>query len=169
MEENGRRAANGLRAIATAEALLRAQDLDSNRLMDYWTGDVAQLHFMAPKGKPIGLITPALAAADAKPLKPSAAPASYAGYWFVALEKDEGVEPSEQEYRVDTDGKTGKTHNHARFGFCAYPSEYGSTGLLTYIVNEDNSVLSRDTGGKPVLRRPANPERNGWSPERPVR
>ena len=76
MKENGRRAAHGLRAIATAEVLLRAQDLDSNRLMDYWTGDVAQLHFMAPKGKPIGLIDKALAAADAQPLKPTPDPAA---------------------------------------------------------------------------------------------
>jgi len=58
----------------------------------------------------------------------------------------------------------GKVHNHSRFGFCAFPAEYGATGNRTFILSEGNTVFVKDTQGEPVLEWPTDDElRAGWS------
>ena len=37
------------------------------------------------------------------------------------------------------------------FGFLAYPAEYRSSGVMTFIVNEDGVVYQRDLGEKTVV------------------
>lgn len=142
-------AVGALKTLASAEADFRANDRDGNREQDFWVGDVSGLHraFIAPD-RPARLIEAAVAAADAAPIQAPGlakhaadAPRPYAGYLFVALKgwKDGAtVRPY--------DG--GGHRNLSRFGFAAYPAQYPTSGTLTYILSEGNTVFARDTGGK---------------------
>jgi hypothetical protein len=56
----------------------------------------------------------------------------------------------------------GGGRNPAKFGFCAYPAPYGSSGRLTFVVNESNIIYRLDTRGKPVQQFPALPEAEAW-------
>ncbi len=150
-------AASALKIIASAEASFRSDDRDGNGINDFWTGDVAGLYLLVPKGDrfPIRAIGITLASADAAPLPRDAGatpapPLPRHGYWYRALRKDRSA-PAPQEYAVDTSGAGGpKTFNRNRFGFVAYPAEYGVSGLRTLIINESTSVFWKDTQGEPV-------------------
>ena len=48
----------------------------------------------------------------------------------------------------------GKVHSTQRFGFCAYPTGFGSNRKRTYIVNEWSTGYWKYTKGKPVLEWP---------------
>jgi len=168
-----RQASACLKTIATAEADFRSNDRDGNRINDFWTADVAGLFTIqpAPGGGSIKLIEASVAAADAAPLDDGAADGKYvgiekfatrapkSGYSFLAMTLDRSVKPAEP-YRTDTqgEGKWGKVHNNSRFGFCAYPAEYGATGTKTFILNELNTIFWKDTGGEPVLEWPTDEE-----------
>ena len=136
--KNERKASTALKMLATAEADYRANDRDGNKVQDYWTADVAGLWHsgrMIPRG---------VAEADAKPLKALVdVPVPYHGYYFKVLERDD---QSDITYNMDTDGSGRKTHNSTRFGFCAYPVEYDSTGRWTFIINENNTIFKFQQG-----------------------
>jgi len=155
IKRNELNATAALKVIVMAETDFRSNDRDENRVNDFWTGDVAGLYFLVPlRGAPtpIKLIERALAEAD--PTRPGARP--FQGYWFRAMDTDDVGDP----YRTDTggDGSTGaKDRNCSKFGFCAYPADYPRSGRWTYIVNEGNTILKRDSGGKPILRFPRDP------------
>ena len=70
------------------------------------------------------------------------------GYFFASLHP-----PGE------VDGKHPKT-----FAVCAYPAEYGVNGIYTFIINEQETVYSKDlgrSGGIQVF--PADPVAEGWA------
>jgi general secretion pathway protein G len=171
---NERSGATTLKTLCSAEADFRANDRDWNHVNDFWTADVAGLYSCKDSnGQSIKLIEVSVALADAAPLEKGAAggkipaladfgvPAPKAGYWFRAMEKANDAQPGEL-LRVDTDLpgvlKMGKVHNLSRFGFCAYPAEYGASGLQTFIVNENNTIFCKDTQGEPVLEWPTDAE-----------
>jgi hypothetical protein len=157
LADHERSAVDGLHTLAAAEADFRANDRDGNRIQDFWTGDVGGLYYL---GTPVGpgrtesmrLIPAVLARADAG--RKGAVP--YRGYLFVAMDTDEEGEP----YRKVTDERTGgkPERNTSKFAFCAYPAEYGFTGRATYVINEGNTIFKIDSGGKPVLKWPTDPE-----------
>jgi hypothetical protein len=152
---NERAASAALKLLASAEADFRANDRDANRIQDFWTGDVRSLHDLIPvKGsEPIRLIPKEIAEAD--PSHPDAKP--YRGYWIVAMDKDEVL----VSYRQDTKGVEGtgaEDRNPSKFGFSAYPAEYGGTGTATFTINEGNTVFKEDLGGKPRLCWPTDNE-----------
>ncbi len=135
-----------LRTLVSAEEDFRDNDRDGNGVRDYWTADVAGLHaLLAPAGpgrvEMMKLIDASMARADGG--RPGAVP--IAGYLYRAMESD------------------GSGRHPARFGFCAYPAEYGRTGRATFIVSESGTVYRSDTRGNPVLRWPADPAREGWA------
>jgi hypothetical protein len=68
-------------------------------------------------------------------------PAPYHGYYFRMLKSQGSHAPGgELDYLVE--GKmTG-------FGFVAYPAEYGVSGIMTFIVNQDGMVHQKDLGPK---------------------
>jgi len=68
-------------------------------------------------------------------------PAPYHGYYFRMLKSQGSHAPGgELDYLVE--GKmTG-------FGFVAYPAEYGVSGIMTFIVNQDDIVHQKDLGPK---------------------
>lgn len=133
---NERRASEHLRAIVTAEAEFRAQDVDENGVPDFWTGDVAGLY-------EAGVLDRRIAEADLRPIRPLVPkPVPLDGYYFKALERDDSVP---DEYRKDTDGSGRKVHHPSRFGFMALPAEYPSSGRIWFILNEGNSLFKRQS------------------------
>ena len=56
--------------------------------------------------------------------------------------------------------------NPDRYGFCAYPAEYGKTGVMTFIVNQAGVRYQKDTGGKNIDQWPCeedkDPTADGW-------
>jgi hypothetical protein len=130
-----REASKALKLLVSAEQSFRAGDLDRNGVADYWTGDLAGL-------SKYGLIPRALAEADGEPLVPLAPkPIPYNGYYFKALRLDKGETPPVA-YRQDTDKTSGKVHHLTKFGFVAWPAEWGLTGSAYFIVNENNCIIA---------------------------
>jgi len=144
---NERLAGASIEMIATAQADFRANDRDHNGVPDFWTANVNGLWLHGQ------LIESGIAQADATP-PAYASPVPYHGYLIVAMEFDDSESPP-VDYRIETDKTAGKVHHPSRFGFCAYPAEYGVTGRWTAIINQDNSMFWIDNGGKPVLRWPS--------------
>ncbi len=165
---NERNASASLKSLATAEADFRANDRDGNKVNDFWTGDVAGLYCLTNAGEPIKLIDASIAAADSAPLEAGgehAAMTNFAtmgpksGYFFRAI----------PHYQEEPDGKeipynNATKRNASRFGFCAYPAQYESSGRVTFILNEGNSMWAKDTQGRPVGVFPADPSAEGWRP-----
>ena len=151
---NERGAPAMLKTLAAAEANFRANDRDGNKVQDFWTGDVSGLWSEGGGGVPAQLISRATAEADARPLKPLVkTPVPWAGYLFVVLKRDDSTGET---YQTDTDGSGRKVRHTSKFGFCAYPAEYGRTGRLTFFMNENNTIFKQDTGGKPLSAWPAD-------------
>ena len=147
---NERRASVSLKMLAVAEADFRANDRDGNQVQDFWVRDVRSLATMTVNGKPINLIDEGLAHADFTPGMDGAALA-HNGYFVAAIP-------------ADAQGKSydrGKGRNPEQFAFCTYPATV-SSGRMTYIINEENRVWAANTGGRPVIRWPADPAAAGW-------
>jgi hypothetical protein len=172
IRENEQAASIAIKSLSVAEADFRANDRDWNHVNDFWTGDVAGLYYVRPNdgtnAPEIGLIPREVAEADAAPLKALVpVPVPYHGYFFIALIEDDSLKGSaESIFRQDTGGSPpmGKVHNTSKFGFCAYPAEYGVTGKFTFLINENNTVFKLDNGGKPAMAWPDDspPRKSDW-------
>lgn len=156
---NARNASATLKTLTAAEADFRINDRDGNRIEDYWTADVSGLYYLAVEGRPISLIEPALAMADANPDTDSRHPRvamepsqPKAGYRFIAMQEDETGRPY--------NAKDGR--HLSKYGFCAYPVAKNA-GRYTFIVNQDAVIWRKDTGGTQVLSWPVDPAAEGWS------
>ena len=169
---NERNASASLKTLATASADFRANDRDNNRLQDFWVGDVSGLYRVDPGDGAVKLIEISIASADARPCVPLekagafgksklvALPApgsAQAGYRYAAVPKFQNDAGAEEAYHAG-DGRC-----HAMFGFCAWPADYGTTGKLSFLITENNTVWRKDTGGKPVEVTPADPRAAGWA------
>ena len=167
---NERSAATSLKTLSTAEADFRANDRDWNHVNDFWTADVAGLYTVKDQdGNSVKLIELSVALADGAPAEAGGAGGKLpalagfgaskpkAGYWFRSMETNASTQPVEV-LRVDTGGepKMGKVHNTSMFGYCAYPAEYGVSGVRTFILSENNTIFWKDTQGEPVLEWPTD-------------
>lgn len=155
-----RNASSSLKTLASAEADFRANDRDNNGILDFWVGDVAGLYLLEPTGggEPIKLIEISVAGADAAPTPESVRtrafePGPKAGYLFRALARDGNGVPYDE----------GSGRSSARFGFVAFPKTYRPESRKTFILNEDNTIWWKDTGGKPVADWPKDLKADGWS------
>ena len=149
---NERQASAMLKTLATAEADFRANDRDGNRVQDFWVADVTGLFRHG------GLIEREVAEADAAPEKGLVKePVPYHGYYFIALKNYHGLSGELLEYRSDTDDSGRRVHNNSRFGFCAYPVEFGVTGNVTFIINEGNTIFKAEQPG-PIIKYPSDDE-----------
>lgn len=131
-----------LRRLAAAEETFRQDDVDGNGVREYWTQDVAGLcNTDDPARLEWNWIRVALARADRTGIAANGKeePKPYLGYWLRALATDQDG----KSYRGDSG--TARTHP-SRFGFCAWPAEYGPGNRLTYIVNETGVVYWKDLG-----------------------
>jgi hypothetical protein len=113
--------------------------------------------FVSHAGKKDGLIWQAEAGQESSPLGPLFAKASdegytprkpgekhrpYHGYYFTILKNQGGKAPGgELDYIIN--GKM-----TAGFGLLAYPAEYGVSGIMTFMVNQQGIVYEKDLGLK---------------------
>jgi len=152
---NRRIGRNELNAIQVCLAYVDAQreyimeDRDENKLLEY-----AQ-RFISRKGEKNGLYWEAKEGEEQSPLGPLIAKASgegysgkgpggkrnpYHGYYYRIL-KSQGKNAPGGEYDYVVNGKM-----IGGFALVAYPAEYGNSGVMTFIVNQDGMVYEKNLG-----------------------
>jgi hypothetical protein len=119
------------------------------------------LYWKAGAGEPLSPVGPLVAAAVTESYATSrdSTPMPYRGYYFHVLTSQGRNSPGgSKSYSVN--GKmTGG------FAFVAYPAEYRSSGVMTFIVGEDGVVYQKDLGKKTEAAAKAMKEFNpnaGW-------
>ena len=102
------------------------------------------LYWKAADGASQSPIGPLVAAAVAEGYSKSQAgtPTPYQGYYFHSLIRQGKDGPSGAKSYIINGRMTGG------FAFVAYPAEYRSSGVMTFIVNEDGIVYEKDLGKK---------------------
>jgi len=163
-------AVSGLKSICNAESIWRMQDSDGNGERDYWTYDISCLYRMKGNNAlPATLIDISIAWADYAPAGDEAFGADFIeasrlkgkgqiphyGYLFQAMESDENGEAYNQN---EVGVNKIKAANSYKFAFVAYPKQYGHSGKRTFIINEEGTVYSIDSGSdqaKIVLQWPS--------------
>jgi hypothetical protein len=102
------------------------------------------LYWKAAAGEPLSPVGPLVAAAVTESYATSrdSAPTPYRGYYYHVLARQGKNSPGgAKSYSVD--GKmTGG------FAFVAYPAEYRSSGVMTFVVGQDGVVYQKDLGKK---------------------
>jgi hypothetical protein len=114
------------------------------------------LYWKAAEGEPQSPIGPLVAAAVAKGYTKSqdSAPTPYRGYYYLILTRQGKNGPGGAKgYLVNGKMTEG-------FAFVAYPAEYGSSGLMTFMVNADGVVYEKDLGKKTEVLAKAMKEYN---------
>ena len=99
------------------------------------------LYWQSPPGQPPSPAGPGLAAANAEGYAVTGTLANpYHGYLFrILTSQGPEAEGGARDYLVD-----GKLRNG--FAVLAYPSAYGASGVMTFVVNQDGVVWQRDLG-----------------------
>ena len=135
----------------TRSASMRRMDQDNDNLLEY-----AQ-KFGSTKGKKDGLYWEVKEGEEQSPLGPLAAeavkegytgrkpgekPKAYHGYYYRIL-KAQGKNAPGGAYDYVVKGKM-----IGGFALVAYPAEYGSSGVMTFIVNHDGVVYEKDLGAE---------------------
>jgi hypothetical protein len=101
------------------------------------------LYWKAADGAPESPIGPLVAAAaEGYSKSQTGAPTPYQGYYFHILTRQGKNGPSGAKNYVVNGKMTGG------FAFVAYPAEYRSSGVMTFIVNDDGVVYEKDLGRK---------------------
>jgi hypothetical protein len=124
-------------------------------------GQANGLYWKAAEGAPQSPIGPLVASAVAEGYTQSqnGAPTPYRGYYYHVLTRQGKNAPGGAKSYV-VDGKMTEG-----FAFVAYPAEYGSSGVMTFIVDEDGVVYQKDLGPKTAVLAKAMKEYNpgsGW-------
>ena len=99
------------------------------------------LSWKSPEGQPAGPLGPLAASASSEgySTKPDAHTAFH-GYFFHMLKGQTDKAPGgAKDYVVDGKMVGG-------FAFVAYPAEYGNSGVMTFIINQDGVLLQKDLG-----------------------
>jgi hypothetical protein len=100
------------------------------------------LYSKAAEGEPQSPIGPLLAAAFTDGEGQGGAPTPYRGYYYRLLRRQGKMDSGEAKDYVIDGRMTGG------FAFLAYPAVYRSSGVMTFIVNEDGVVYQKDLGAK---------------------
>ena len=102
------------------------------------------LYWKAGEGEPASPIGPLVAAAVAKGYGKSleGEPTPYRGYYFHILTRQGKNGPGGAKSYI-VNGKMTEG-----FAFVAYPAEYRSSGVMTFVVNQDGVVYEKDLGKK---------------------
>jgi hypothetical protein len=158
---------NEMSAIGVCQELVAAEKEYSAQHGEYAQkifsdeGQRNGLYWKAGAGEPLSPVGPLVAAAVTESYATSrdSAPTPYRGYYYhVLVRQGKGGSGGAKSYSVD--GKmTGG------FAFVAYPAEYRSSGVMTFIVGEDGVVYQKDLGKKTEAAAKAMKEYNpnpGW-------
>ena len=114
------------------------------------------LYWKAAEGEPQSPMGPLVASAVAKGYARSqdGAPTPYRGYYYLILTRQGKNGPGGAKSYIVNGKMTGG------FAFVAYPAEYRSSGVMTFIVNEDGTVYEKDLGKKTEVLAKAMKEYN---------
>jgi len=140
-----------MRAYVQAQREYASQDRDGDQVREY-----AQKLGASP-GRMDGLYWPAEFGGEISPLGPLVAYAQGEGYGFEAKGNDRAREPFHGYYfkiltrqaRHAPGGKYDYIINGnmiAGFALVAWPAEYGASGVMTFIVNQQGRVYQQDLG-----------------------
>lgn len=140
-------AIQALLATVDAQREYAAADLDGNGYHDYAS------RFLSTPGKRDGLFWPVTASEPLSPLGPlvgAAAregygkkvgkPTPYHGYFFRML-GSQGKDAPGGAYSYEANGR-----KIGGFAVLAYPAKYGSSGIMTFLVNHDGTVYQKNLG-----------------------
>jgi hypothetical protein len=143
---------NEMSAIRISQELVAAQKeyyaAQHNEYCPNIVSDEGQhngLYWKAAEGEPESPVGPLVALAvvnDSDTKGPNAAPTPFRGYYFRVLARQGKNGPGGAKSYVVNGKMTGG------FAFVAYPAEYRSSGVMTFIVNEDGVVYQKDLGKK---------------------
>ncbi len=150
---NRRIGRNELAIIEVCGAVADAQAEYFSQLHDGETTNQFAAKFISDPGKQNGLYWKSSDGQPESPLGPLAAAATaegysakpevhtaFHGYFFRMLKGQTDKAPGgAKDYLVD--GKMA-----GGFAFVAYPAEYGNSGVMTFIINQDGVVLQKDLG-----------------------
>jgi hypothetical protein len=142
---------NEMSAIRICQELVAARkEYRSERKSEYAAkifsdrGQNNGLYWEAPEGgtqSPIGPLV-AWAVAEENAMSRGEAPVPFRGYYFEILSRQGKNAPGGAKSYI-TQGKMS-----GGFAFVAYPAEYRSSGVMTFIVNQDGVVYQKDLGSK---------------------
>jgi hypothetical protein len=105
------------------------------------TGKQNGLYWESPEGQPKSPLGPlaAFATSEGYSTKPSS-PTPFQGYYFHMLTRQGSQAPGGAKDYVVNGKMVGG------FAFVAYPAEYGNSGIMTFIINQDGVLLQKDLG-----------------------
>ncbi|SDF87414.1 DUF2950 domain-containing protein [Terriglobus roseus] len=137
--------------IADAQAEYFAEPHDGQPAKQYATkflsdpGKQNGLYWKASEGQPQSPLGPLAAFATAEGYKANpAGHTTFHGYLFKMLDSQTDKAPGgAKSYLAD-----GKMTNG--FAFVAYPAEYGNSGVMTFMMNQDGVLLEKDLGTNTV-------------------
>jgi len=140
-----------LLAIVDAQREYAASDADGNGFADY------ARHFRSSPGKKDGLYWEAASGQPESPLGPLVAVAAREGYGKAQAKKDDGPAAYHgYHYRILTSqgrNAPGGAYDYmvgnkllGGFAVVAWPSNYGSSGVMTFLVNHEGVVYEKDLG-----------------------
>ncbi len=141
---------NEISAIRVCQELVAAEKEYSAQRREYAQkifsdeGQHNGLYWKAANGEPQSPIGPLVAKAVAEGYAKSqeGAPTPYRGYYFhVLVRQGKNAVGGPKSYLVN--GKMAEG-----FAFVAYPAEYRSSGVMTFIVDENGAVFEKDLGKK---------------------
>ena len=120
------------------------------------------LYWESPEGQPKSPLGPlaAFATAEGYSTKPNSH-TPFHGYYFHMLTRQGAHAPGGAKAYVVNGKMVGG------FAFVAYPAEYGNSGIMTFIINQDGVLLQRDLGTTTTETATAMTEFDpdaGWSP-----
>jgi Protein of unknown function (DUF2950) len=150
---NRRVGRNELATIDVCEAAARAQNEYYSKLHDGATRKQYAVKFISDPGKKNGLYWQSSPGQPESPLGPLVAFATAEGY----SAKPDAHVPFNGYYFHMLQGQTDKARGGAKsyladgemtggFAFVAYPAEYGNSGVMTFMINQDGILLQKNLG-----------------------
>lgn len=154
------------RAAANAQAAYYSQPHDGAAAKQYAVKFISDpgkqngLYWESSPGQPQSPLGPlaAFATAEGYSVKPGAHN-PFHGYYFHMLTGQTGSTPGGTKEFIVNGKMTGG------FGFVAYPAEYGNSGIMTFMINQDGVLLQKDLGKNTSQTATAMTEfdPNGWT------
>ena len=134
-------------AVADAQAEYFSRPHDGQRTKQFATKFISDsgkqngLYWKPPEGQPASPLGPlaALASVEGYSAKPEGHTAFH-GYYFRMLKGQTDKAPGGAKDYVVNGKMTGG------FAFVAYPAEYGNSGAMTFMINQDGVLLQKDLG-----------------------
>lgn len=151
----------GENELNTIQVLLAIADAQLDYASRDWDGDGLRAYasrFQSSEGKRDGLYWPADDSESLSPLGPLVAQAAKEGYSGAREDTDDGASTPYHGYRFKllkrqgTDAEGGAYDYRVGdemvggFAVIAYPTKYGASGIMTFIVNHDGTPYEADLG-----------------------